>query len=327
VKVVQDQPITSRRGFFWTGSERVESQWGTVIRAPMYVQWEAPPKVTKPWPIVLIHGGGGQGLDWLGTPDGRPGWATMLVERGYEVYVVDRPGHGRSAYHPDVIGPMGPPLPMQAGEAIFRAPSEAHLHTQWPGTRDDDDAALTAVVTATGPMPADRALSQALDQARGAELLDRIGPAILFTHSLGGPAGWLIADVRPDLVRAIVAIENIGPPFAEVPELGISLEWGLTSAPLTYEPAVDAPAELKGKPRHLPRLAGIPIAIVSAEASPFAHYHDEMVGFLEQAGCDVDSVRLAEHGVHGNGHGMMLERNNAEALEPIARWVESKIRS
>ena len=23
-------------------------------------------------PIVLVHGGGGQGLDWMGTPDGRP---------------------------------------------------------------------------------------------------------------------------------------------------------------------------------------------------------------------------------------------------------------
>jgi pimeloyl-ACP methyl ester carboxylesterase len=328
-----DQPVASRRGFFWTGAERVDGPWGTVIRAPMYVEWEAPLEVTHPWPIVLIHGGGGQGLNWMGTPDGRPGWSTLLVQRGYEVYVVDRPGHGRSSFHPDVIGAMGPPFPLQAGEAIFRSPAEgpashptAHLHTQWPGTRDDDDPALEAIVTASGPMPADLALSQALDQSRGVELLDRIGPAILFTHSLGGPAGWLIADARPDLVKAIVAIENIGPPFVENPQLGLSLEWGLTSAPLTYDPSAQSAADLQGQPRVLPNLAGIPIAVVSAEASPYVHMHDDMVAFLMQAGCDVDSLRLADHGVHGNGHAMMLERNNVEALEPIVGWVEGNVR-
>ena len=326
------QPLASRRGFFWTGVERVATPGGTVIRAPMYVEWEAPAEVEHPYPIVLIHGGGGQGLDWMGTFDGRPGWSTLLVQRGYEVYVVDRPGHGRSSYHPDVIGPMGPPFPLEAGVGIFRAPTEgpgahptAHLHTQWPGTRDEDDPALEAIVTSSGPMPADLALSQSLDQSRGAELLDRIGPAVLFTHSMGGPAGWLIADVRPDLVKAIVAIENVGPPFLEM-EPGPSLPWGLTAAPISYDPPAESPEELRKQPRRLPYLAGIPIVVVSGEASPFVHFHDEMVAFLEKAGCDVDSLKLADHGVHGNGHAMMLERNNAEALEPIIEWVERRVR-
>jgi pimeloyl-ACP methyl ester carboxylesterase len=173
-------------------------------------------------------------------------------------------------------------------------------------------------------MPADLALGQALDQSRGAELLDRIGPAVLVTHSLGGPAGWLIADARPQLVKAIVAIEAIGPPFVERPELGLSLEWGVTAAPITVDPPAATAAELGGASRRLPNLAGVPIAVVSAEASPFVHFHDEMVGFLRGAGCDVEGLRLADHGVNGNGHGMMLEANNVEALEPIARWVEAK---
>ncbi len=326
------EPVTARRGFFWVGAERVDGPWGTVVRAPMYVEWEAPPEVTQPYPIVLIHGGGGQGLDWKGTHDGRPGWSTLLLQRGYAVYVVDRPCHGRSSYHPDVVGPMGAPFPFQAGEGIFRSPAEgpmshptAHLHTQWAGTREDDDPALEAIVTASGPMPADLGLSQQLDQSRGAELLDRIGPAVLFSHSLGGPAGWLIADARPDLVKALVAIENVGPPFGEMQPLGLSLKWGLTQAPITYDPPAETPEELGGKPRRLPNLAGFPIAYVSAPASPFVHYHDAMVGFLREAGCDVESLRLADAGVEGNGHAMMLERNNAEALEPIARWVEAKV--
>jgi pimeloyl-ACP methyl ester carboxylesterase len=219
-------PVTSRRGFFWTGIERVESPYGTVVRGPMYVEWEEPVEVTQPYPIVLIHGGGGQGLDWMQTFDGRPGWAPLLVQRGYKVYVVDRPGHGRSSLHPDVIAPMGAPFPFEAGVGIFRSPTEgpmshptAHLHTQWPGTRDDDDPALEAIVVSSGPVP-ELKVSQELDQSRGAELLDRIGPAVLMAHSLGGPAGWLIADARPDLVKALVEIEAIGPPFAEHPSSG-----------------------------------------------------------------------------------------------------------
>jgi hypothetical protein len=126
-------------------------------------------------------------------------------------------------------------------------------------------------------------------------------------------------------VKALVEIEPVGPPFAENPALGLTLEYGLTTAPLTYDPPVDDPAELEGKPRRLPNLARVPIAYVSAQASPYVHYHDAMVDFLQQAGCDVTSLKLAEQGVEGNGHAMMLEKNNAEALEPIARWIEATV--
>ena len=93
--------------FFWTGVERTTLPGGTspvVLGEQMYVEYQIPAKVRHPYPIVLVHGGGGQGLDWMGTPDGRRGWATMLLEEGYKVYVVDRPGHGRSPYHPDLHG-------------------------------------------------------------------------------------------------------------------------------------------------------------------------------------------------------------------------------
>src|SRR5262249_40571641 len=102
--VPQGEPVTARRGLFWVGLERAESPYGTVSRGPMYVQWEAPVEEQRPWPFVLVHGGGGQGTDYLITADGRPGWATALLEEGFRVYVVDRPGHGRAAFHPDVLG-------------------------------------------------------------------------------------------------------------------------------------------------------------------------------------------------------------------------------
>ena len=46
-----------------------------------------------------------------------------------------------------------------------------------------------------------------------ADLLDRIGPAIIMTHSAGGPFGLLVAEARPDLVKATVIIEGAGSGF------------------------------------------------------------------------------------------------------------------
>ena len=264
------------------------SPLGTVARGPLFVQWEAPPETTQPYPIVLIHGGGGQGTDWLGTPDGRPGWATFLVESGYTVYVVDRPGHGRSAFHPDVLGPMGGLLTYEIASALFTdaqngpfAHPTAHLHSQWPGTGQRGDPSLDQFIASMGPMVGDIAAAHALEQERGAALLDEIGPAILMTHSAGGPMGWLVADARPELVKALVAIETLGPPFMVNPDLGLALPWGLTAAPLVFEPAAASPdaiakqvtetpmgpLTLQAEPaRTLPNLGRVPIAIVDAEA-------------------------------------------------------------
>jgi pimeloyl-ACP methyl ester carboxylesterase len=55
-------------------------------------------------------------------------------------------------------------------------------------------------------------------------LLEKIGPAIVLTHSQSGVFGWKLADLRPDLVAAHVAIEPNGPPFHDVQLLG-GKEW------------------------------------------------------------------------------------------------------
>ena len=55
---------------------------------------------THPYPIVMIHGGGQNGSNFTGTPDGREGWAQYFLRQGYAVYVVDQVGRGRSPLHP-----------------------------------------------------------------------------------------------------------------------------------------------------------------------------------------------------------------------------------
>ena len=47
-------------------------------------------------PLLFIHGGGATGACWRATPDGRRGWADLLADAGYECWVTDWPGTGRS---------------------------------------------------------------------------------------------------------------------------------------------------------------------------------------------------------------------------------------
>ena len=326
---------TSRRGSFWIPGDRVDGPFGTVQRGPMYVEWEAPPEAdAKPGPPwVLVHGGGGQGTDYLTTPDGRLGWSRLLVGQGHTVYVVDRPGHGRSPFHPDVLGPMGPQMGAEPLRPIFVPPADgpdsnpaASLHTQWPGGREPGDPVYDQWLAPSGPMLSSLADMQAIEQARLAELLDRVGPAVLVTHSLGGPGAFLAADSRPDQVAALIAIETIGPPFAKRPEMGLDLAWGVASNPLTFDPPAATAEELHtGPPRRLAHLSRFPIAVVTGEASIFGLFDDQLVTFLEQAGCDVELVRLADHGVHGNAHGIMIERNNADTLAVLTGWVAARL--
>ena len=314
---------TVRRGHFWVSGERVERDGKTFQRGPMFAEWETPEQVTRPYPIILVHGGGFQGTEWRETPDGRPGWAQRLVEAGYAIVVVDRPGHGRSPLHTDIVGPMGPPFSYEGGQQIYCPPDPAGRHTQWPIASDDAEA-MDQFIAGYGPLPADLAVSEDMDADRLARLLDRIGPAILLTHSASGPSGWLAADRRPGLVRAIVSVEPMGPPFADIPNIG-PLRWGLTAAPLTFDPPCASPEavrEAEPGALRLANLGGLPIAVVTGDTSSFAPASPPIVAMLKAGGAAAELLHLPDHGVTGNGHGLIYEKNSDAALQPVLAWVE-----
>jgi len=366
--------------YFWVGVEQAHLARGTVVNGrQMYVEYWIPSRVRHPYAIVLVHGGGGQGTDWMGTPDGRPGWVTYLLQAGFRVYVVDRPGHGRSPFHPDLHGPF--PLQTNTLESMsgqFTPPNASRpavgpyraLHTQWPGTGEIGSSDLDQLVASQGgtyatvvapgapaaaaggggrgaaaaaPPPIDGGVSAGAETAhmiwrqRGAMLLDKIGPSIVMTYSAGGPFGWLVAEARPNLVKGIVCIEGAGSPFA-----GPNI-WGLSSIPVAYDPPVSDPSEIKTRvvtptdagvqpyrlqeepARKLKHLQGIPIVVVTAEASFASPGNPGAVAYLKQAGCKAEELRLVDHGVHGNGHMMMVEKNNRQVLQPIVEWIQKNV--
>jgi hypothetical protein len=66
--------------------------------------------------------------------------------------------------------------------------------------------------------------------------------------------------------------------------------------------------------------------IVTAEASYHAPYDHCTSQYLTQAGVTNDFVPLASRGIHGNGHMMMLEKNNLEIAGMIADWITAHVR-
>jgi pimeloyl-ACP methyl ester carboxylesterase len=204
--------VITDQGHFFTGLRRHHGPAGTSVYGT-HVQYQTPRSVRAS--LVLVHGGGGQGLDMLGPADGRPGWATCFLRAGFAVSTVDRPGLGRSPYHPDIYGAYGPPASYEGFVASFAgpAPEGGPPHTQWPGDGGRDDPALATFLAGQEPFPGDIAAAHNDMLAGAVGLLERIGPSVLLTHSFGGGFGWLARSECPSLVRAVVAVEPAGPPF------------------------------------------------------------------------------------------------------------------
>ncbi len=349
----------ARHGFFYVGGKYVgelgDAKESTMGGA-MYVEVMVPKQIRSPYPIVLLHGAGQTGVDWLQTPDGRPGWAYNFLDMGYVVYLQDFPTRGRSQYVPGVDGtPDRLNLNIRTApnlEETFTASAgrkadfpNAQKHTQWPGTgrigeKTFDDFAKTQVQFLAGGR------QETLTRDANIALLDMINtPVILLTHSQGGSFGWLIADARPKMVRAIVTVEPAAPPIKGVDTAkmayneGGGLSWGVANNPITYAPAISAPTELQtvledksesGKvpcylqrepARKLVNLQSIPVLFLNGEGGYHRVYDHCLAKWLNQAGVKTEYVEMEKAGMPGNGHMMMLEKNSADIAKYMGNWL------
>jgi pimeloyl-ACP methyl ester carboxylesterase len=340
-------------GFFYAGGDYVREGDQATMGGAMYVEVMVPREVRHPYPIVMLHGAGQTGVDWLQTPDGRPGWAYDFLEMGYVVYMEDYPGRGRSAYVPNHDGPLrirnAPNL-----EQIFTASAatadfpQASKHTQWPGTglmgdKIFDDFNRTQVEFMGG--------QDGPAVAANIALLDMIGsPVIMLTHSQGGAFGWPVAQARPDLVKAVVTVEPAAPPIRGVNTSTVEynprggLQYGISNYPIQYDPPIsdasELAVELEPEPqgpglvpcyrqvepaRQLVGLQDIPVLFLNGEGGYHRIFDHCLADWLNQAGMQTEYVRMEEAGMPGNGHMLMLELNSKEIAQYIGNWLEGNV--
>ena len=298
----------------------------------MYVQYQIPVN-PRMYPLVLVHGGGGTGRVWESTPDGREGYQTIFLRRDYSVYIVDFPRRGRSG-QPTFNGPFGnldgtQVVPNMTGKTgvqfgwtrwrIGPTYPEVFPVQQFPTDRASIDQFFQSLV----PTVSDDAtvITDAL-----VVLLDKIGPAILVTHSQSGRFGWLTAIRRPNLVKAVVSYEpGFVFPEGAVPQ-PIPLFKGTMPAGTTV-PAADFASLIK-----------VPLQVVYGDNIPTTPIPDLVADgrraqvvasrLFEKAvnsrGGDAEILHLPDARLYGNSHFMFSDRNNIAVADQLALFLRKQ---
>jgi pimeloyl-ACP methyl ester carboxylesterase len=292
----------------------------------MYVQYQVPPNARQ-LPIVLVHGGGGTGQVWESTPDGREGFQSLLLRRGYTVYIVDAPRGGRSGF-PSFNGPLGH---LDGSHQLVpnhtRKTGREHAWSRWRlGPRYPEVFPVQAF-----PMKAVESFLQHVrplvsddpDVVAGAlvALLEKIGAAILVTHSNSGLWGWLAAARSPH-VRAIVSYE----PAVVFPR-------GHMPPPVPlYKGSQAAGIELDSK--EFSSLAKIPVQIVFGDNIPSNPVPElpadgrraqvisarMFAEALNHQGGRASVLLLSEVGLQGNSHFPFSDLNNIGVTDQLTEF-------
>ena len=286
----------------------------------LYAFYQVPHKA-KPLPIVMLHGAFQSARSWEATSDGREGFQTLFLRRGFPVYLVDQPRRGRAGNSSVAV-------------TIEPAPNDQLFFDQfrigkWPnyfaGVQFDRkpetlDQFFRSVTPNTGPYD-----TGVIASAMSA-LFDRTGPGILFTHSQGGGPGWLTAIRNPN-VKAVVAFEP-GSGFI-FPESELPPAMPSAAGPLSPEAVPLADFE---------KLTRIPIVIYYGDnfpTEPTAERGQDnwrvrfamarlWVAAINKHGGDARLIRLPDIGIRGNTHFMMSDLNNLEIADQVSKFLAEK---
>jgi pimeloyl-ACP methyl ester carboxylesterase len=287
-----------------------------------YVFYEIPVKARK-YALVFLHGAGESKKTWETTPDGREGFQTIFLRRGFGVYLIDQPRRG-DAGKSTVGATITPAHDEQFWFTQFRL---GNYPDYFPGVQFPKDSAsleqfFRQMTPNTGAFNAG-IVSDAVSQ-----LFEKIGEGILVTHSQGGGPGWYTA-IKNDKVKAIVAYEPYSSflfPEGELPD-------PIKSAGLF--------GELKGESIPLSqflKLTKIPIVIYYgdniADKPTTIWNKDHWRAGLEMArlfaaainkhGGDATVVHLPEIGIKGNTHFAFSDLNNVQIADLLSRWLKKK---
>jgi len=285
-----------------------------------YVFYQIPVEARK-YPLVMWHGIGQFSKTWETTPDGREGYQTIFLRRGFGVYLIDQPRRadaGRST----VAGTINPTPDEQGWFGTFRVGI-------WPDYFEGvqfshDSAALNQYFRAMSPNVGPIDYSVNVDAI--SKLFNKIGPAILVTHSHSGGMGWLTA-IKNQNIKAIVSYE---------PGSGFVFPDGEVPAP---KPSSGGTLEAVAVPlSDFIKLTKIPIIIYYGDNIPEnPNPNPGQDGWrvrLEMArlwrdcvnkhGGDVTVVHLPEIGIKGNTHFPFSDLNNVEIADLMSKWLTEK---
>lgn len=268
-------------------------------------------------PILFIHGGGATGAGFRVTPDGRVGWADRLAERGYECWVTDWPGIGRSGNRD--------PLTIEYGDVVagyrrlvrdvIERPVVVVCHSMGGAVAwqlvEHESSLVTGVVAVAAAYPA--------NSPPRSEVVRDDGNVV---EVIFGDTGVrLVVDRRKTYLyenayiyeQAIATSTRFPTRFVDAMRAGLV---GLPPRMLLQRlgvlpgmPAVNDPSGFHGKR----------IRLVTGGEDP-AHtreIEERTVRMLRDWDADAELTWLPDLGIDGNGHFMFLEENSDALLEVL----------
>lgn len=272
----------------------------------------------RPLPLVMWHGFGQFSKNWETTPDGREGFQTLFLRRRFPVYLVDQPRRG-GASRSTVTASVPATPDDQRWFNMFRL---GRWPDFFPGVQFSRDAAaleqyFRQMVPDVGPFDA-----QVVTAAVSAGL-DRIGPAVLVTHSHSGGLGWSVAMENPH-VRGIVSFE---------PGSGFVFPEGELPPPMPS--ATGTLAGVAVPKAAFDKLTRIPIVLYYGDnipAQPTSRFGEDnwrvrlamarlWVDAVNRHGGRASLVHLPEVGVRGNTHFPFSDLNNREIADLVADFL------
>lgn len=297
-----------------------------------YVFYQIPAKAKK-YPIIFQHGGAQSKRTWETTVDGREGFQNIFLRKGYGVYLVDQPRIGEAGLSTKADSGANPWAgnPLYYDKTLFILSRVGTFNGDTPHVFDNAafprDAASfdqfeRSWTTYTGELDND------LNADALATLFNKVGPSILFGHSMGGTVCWRTV-FRTDNVKAIVAFEPGGTPFVfpegEVPEAIPSL------CPPIGASAMAVPME------DFLKITRIPIVLYYGDniAPSTTHvgmskWNSELdmarkfVAAINRHGGDAELVELPKVGLTGNTHFLMGDENNQQLADLAEQWLHKK---
>jgi hypothetical protein len=272
-------------------------------------------------PLVMWHGFAEFSKTWESTPDGREGFQTLFLRKGFSVYLLDQPRRGGAAR-----GTVGAPV-----QAV---PDEQRWFNQfrlgnWPAffpgvqfSRDPQalEQYFRQMVPDTGPFDAKVAVNAV------SALFDKTGPGILVTHSHAGGMGWLAAMQNPN-IRAVVAYEP-GSGFV-FPEGEVPATMPSSAGPLEGVPVARA---------EFMKLTRLPIIVYYGDNIPTEPSTSPgqdnwrvrlamaqlWVDAINRHGGDAKLVHLPAIGIRGNTHFPFSDLNNVQIADLMSDFLASK---
>jgi pimeloyl-ACP methyl ester carboxylesterase len=146
------------------------------------------PAGARPLPLLFWHGWWVDSSSWDTTPDGREGFRTLFLRRGFPVYLLDQSRRG-SAGKTTTAAPISTDPNEQWFFNQFRLGQWPDLYEGGQFSEDPDalEQFFRAMVPDTGP------IDEEVIVAGASAAIDRIGPLVLVTHSHAGGFGWTAA--------------------------------------------------------------------------------------------------------------------------------------